>query len=124
VAAASIVAELAVQAAIRHAIGAGHLGIHAGMRAMVRLHLGCGAMRTVVIVPGFVRHCAWRQREIQPDSHKQSKGAAAPGSLFAPDAAWMTQVLVSTRISALLPDPDTEAIRGDPCASRATITPH
>jgi hypothetical protein len=75
-----------------------------------------------MIIRGFVGHCAGRQREIQPDSGKQPQGFAAPRSALSPDAGWMAQVLVSTRIPALLPNPSTEAIGIDPYTSRAIIT--
>jgi len=112
------VTEFAIQAAIRQAISAGHLGIHAGMHVgmhvVVALHLGRRAIRAIVVIFLRKRHCTGLERQVQPDGRKQSKGAATPGPALATDAGWMTQVIVSTKI--------TEASATDPRASRATIT--
>jgi hypothetical protein len=107
---AGIMAEIAVQAAIRHSVGARHFGFHAGVHIVVTMLCSGRAMGTVVIILRLVRHGAGRQREIQPDSRKQPKGATAPGPAFTADADRMTQVLVSIRVLALSPKSHSEAI--------------
>ena len=81
---------------------------------MVTLHLGGWAVRAFVVVFDLICHRTGLQCKVQPDSHKQPEGAAAPGSTLFSDAGQVTQVLVPTRISALLPKSCTEAIGTGP----------
>lgn len=119
---ARVMRKIAVETAVREAVSAGHFGIVTRMHVMVALHLGRRAMRTIMVALGLIGHCAGRQREIQPDGGKQPEGAAAPDSALALYAARMSQVFVSTRFSALLPNPCMEAIGRYPRASRTAIT--
>jgi hypothetical protein len=112
--AARIVTEIAIEPAVRHAVGTGRLGVHPGMHVMVTLHLGRRAVRAFMVIFDLICHPTGLQCEVQPDSHKQSEGAAAPGSTLFSDAGQVTQVLVPARISALLPNSCTEAIGTDP----------
>jgi hypothetical protein len=80
------------------------------MHIMVALHLGRRTIRTIMVTLDLKRHCTGLQRKVQPDGRKQPKGAAAPGSTLFSDAGQVTQVLVSTRISALLPNSSNKAI--------------
>jgi len=110
---ACIVTEIVIEPAVGHAVGTGRPGVHAVMHAMVFLHLGRRAMRAFVVIFDLICHRAGLQREVQPDSRKQSEGAAAPGSTLFSDTGQATQVLVPTWISALLPISCTEAIGTD-----------
>ena len=111
---ACIVTEIVIESAVGHAVGAGRPSVHAIMHAMVFLHLGRRAVRAFVVIFDLICHRAGLQREVQPDSRKQSEGAAAPGSTLISDAGQITQVFVLARISALSPNSSTEAIGTDP----------
>lgn len=101
-AAARIVAEILVKLAIGKPVGASRLRLRTAMHVMVTVSLGGRAMRTTVITrviaPGFHRHGARRQREIEPDSNEQPEGFATPGLPFRA-VSRMTQLLVSNRFS-------------------------
>ena len=90
--------EFIVQPTVREVGGAGGLGLHAAMHLVMALHFGRRAVRTVVIVVGLDGHGARRQREIEPDSREQPKGAPPPGLLLRA-VSQMAQLPVSNRIS-------------------------
>lgn len=120
--ATAVMIEIGVQAAVRQSVGAGHLVIHAGMHVMVTLHLGRGTVRAFVVFFDLIRHRTGLQREVQPDSRKQPEGVAAPGSTLFSDTGQVTQVLVPTRISALLLNCRYRGYWDWPRASRADVT--
>jgi hypothetical protein len=55
-------------------------------------------MQAILVFNDLKCHRTGLQRQIQPDSHKQTQGAAAPGLLLLSDSGEVIQVFVSTRI--------------------------
>jgi len=72
--------------------------VHVAVHTAVLMRLGGRAVRAIVVVAGRIRHRTGLQRQIQPHSHKQAQGAAAPGLLPLSDAGELAQVLVSNTI--------------------------
>jgi hypothetical protein len=120
--AAAIEIQILNSCALRLAVSAWQLMVHAAMHATVLKYLRRRTMWAIVVVLDLKRHRTGLQGQIQPDSRKQAQGASAPGLLLLSDPGQVTQVLVSTRISRLSLNPCTEAICKCPCSSSARIT--
>jgi hypothetical protein len=95
---APVVIQIFDNCAVRHAVSTGHLVVHITVHATVFVHLCGRTMQAILVFNDLKCHRTGLQRQIQPDSHKQTQGAAAPGLLLLSDSGEVIQVFVSTTI--------------------------
>lgn len=106
---AAIMVPVVTKHTVCAAVQAWRIAVHAGMHVAMRMRLSGRTIRTIAAVIDVQSHRTRLQRQVQPHSHEQAQSAAAPGLLLS-DLGEVTQVLVSTTISAISPNRDTQAM--------------
>lgn len=95
--AASIVIPVIGRCAVGHVISTRYVLIKTAVHASVSSRLCRWTVATVIVIT-LQRHCAWLQRQVQPDKHEQAQGTVSPRLLLLPDIRQMTQMRSSEEV--------------------------